>query len=155
MRPGFSSVFGALILVFLCTGAALGEQSADNLPDKPAALPDRQVAVSVVHAGEDSLGSQLAFALKDALNSASLFKLTEGDEPKLRILLRTIPEFPTRPAVGSAYSLVWVFSRNPDSLEHFLTHETGVLSRDDIPGLVAQILERTDGLAVKYGYLFK
>ncbi len=155
MQRIFYPLLGSLCLVLLCSTGTLAEQIADSLPDKPAALPDRQVAVSLVHGGEDSIGAQLAFALKDALNTASLFKLTESGEPKLRILLQTVPEFPTRPGVGSAYSLVWVFSRNPDSLEHFLAQEAGVLTREDIPVVVARILERTDGLSVKYGYLFE
>ena len=149
----FSSV---AVLILLCAGAALAEkQDASSLPDKPAAVPDRNVSISVLHNGEDSLGAKLASELKNALNLSSLFKLTEEDEPKLRLLLKTAPEFPSRPAVGSVYSLVWVFSRNADSLEHFLAHETGVLNLEDIPGLVARILERADGLSVKYAYLFK
>ena len=57
--------------------------------------------------------------------------------------------------MGSAYSLVWVFSKSADSLEYLLVHETGVVDMDGIAGLAVRILERTDGLAVKYAYLFE
>jgi hypothetical protein len=150
------SFLSVMVLVLLCAGASLAqERDAASLPDKPAVVPDRSVPISVLHSGDDSIGAKLTAELKDAFNVNSLFKLTENDESKLRVLLKTTPEFPTRPAVGSTYSLVWVFARNADSLEHFLVHETGVVSLDDISGLVAHILERTDGLSVKYAYLFK
>ena len=145
----------AALLVMLCAGASLAEEKrGESIPDKPAVVPDRSVAVSVVHNGDDDIGSKLASDLKSALNINSLFKLTEDDKPKLRLLLKTVSEFPSRPAVGSAYSLVWVFSKSADSLEYLLVHETGVVDLAGIPGLVAHILERTDGLAVKYSYLF-
>ncbi len=156
MQRRLFSFLSAMLLVLLCAGAAVAQDKAGAaLPDKPATLPDRNVALSVVHNGEDSIGAKLASELKNAFNVSSLFKLTENDEPKLRLLLKTVPEFPSRPAVGSAYSLVWVFSKSSDSLEYLLVHETGVVSLEDIPGLVAHILERTDGLAVKYSYLFE
>lgn len=155
MQRIFFPFLGAVLLILLCAGASLAqEQNASSLPDKPANVLDRVVPVSVLHNGDDSIGAKLASELKNAFNTSSLFKLTENDEPKLRVLLKTIPEFPSRPAVGSAYSLVWVFSRNADSLEHFLVQETGVVSMDDISGMVPRILERTDGLSVKYAYLF-
>lgn len=156
MQRIFFSFLSAALLVLLCIGASLAqEQNASSLPDKPVSVPDRSVPVSVLHSGDDSIGAKLASELKSAFNVSSLFKLTENDEPKLRVLLKTMPEFPSRPAVGSAYSLVWVFSRDAESLEHFLVQETGVASMDDIPGIVVHILERTDGLSVKYAYLFK
>ena len=155
MRRIFSIFSSVLLLVLLCAGVALAEEKrGEAIPDKPAVVPDRNVPVSVVHSGEDDIGAKLASDLKSALNINSLFKLTEDDKPKLRVLLKTTAEFPSRPAVGSAYSLVWVFSSSADSLEYLLVHETGVVDLAGIPGLVAHILERTDGLAVKYSYLF-
>ena len=156
MQRIFFTFLSALLLVLLCAGAAMAEEKrGETIPDKPATVPDRNVPVSVVHNGDDDIGAKLASDLKSALNINSLFKLTEDDKPKLRVLLKTVPEFPSRPAVGSAYSLVWVFSKSADSLEYLLVHETGVVDVTGIPGLVAHILERTDGLAVKYSYLFE
>lgn len=156
MQRIFFSFLSVLALILLCAGAAMAENEAGAaLPDKPASVPDRNVPVSVLHTGEDSIGAKLASELKNAFNTSSLFKLTENDEPKLRLLLKTTPEFPSRPAVGSAYSLVWVFSKSADSLEYLLVHETGVVDMDGIADLAARILERTDGLSVKYAYLFE
>lgn len=88
------------------------------------------------------------------LNSSNLFSLTEKDTPKIRLLISTVSEFPSRPGLGSAYSVVWVFSQSEATLRHFLMREVGVLTPDEVNDLAAKIVERTDGLAVRYGYLF-
>jgi len=39
-------------------------------------------------------------------------------------------------------------------LRHFLQREVGVITADEVSELAAKLVERTDGLAVRYGYLF-
>ena len=57
--------------------------------------------------------------------------------------------------MGSAYSAIWVFSQSENILRHFLTSEVGVLTPDQINELAARLVEETDGLATRYGYLFQ
>ena len=57
--------------------------------------------------------------------------------------------------MGSAYAVVWVFSQSENILRHYLTCEVGVVTPDEINGLAAKLVEETDSLATRYGYLFQ
>jgi hypothetical protein len=151
------SALAALAALLLCASPTLAAapQAARPLPDKPAATVDRSSAVAVEHEGSDTLGAKLAFQLKELFNSSSLFKLTETDAPKIKVLLSTTPEFPSRPGLASAYAVVWVFSPSENLLSFTLAREVGVVGADDLDALAARLAERSDGVAVKYGYLFK
>lgn len=130
--------------------------SAENaaLPDKPIKISERHTPVAVEYKGDDSIGSRLSTRVKELLNSSNLFTLDAKDAPKFRILLSTAPEFKDRPGVGSAYSVVWVFSLSEATLRHYLDNEVGVLTPDDVDNLAARIVEQTDKMATRYGYLF-
>lgn len=143
-----------LMLLFTLCGAVHAAEGTKSLPDKPAKDVDRTTHIAVEHEGTDSLGSRLSTRLKEQFNASSLFTLNEKDVPKLRLLVSTAPEFTTRPGVGSAYAVVWVFSQSESTLRHYLAREVGVFTAEELEGLVARLVERTDGIAVKYGYLF-
>jgi hypothetical protein len=141
-------------------GAASGkaqqqQQPAKAQPDTPARAETRSTAVAVIHEGVDSIGARLATRLKEALNASNLFRLEEKDQPKMRLLLNTLSEFPSRPGVGSVYSVTWAFSQSEGHLAYLLARDVGVLTMEDVDALVYRLLERTDGFGVKYGYLFK
>lgn len=143
------------VVLALLPGAAFAAAAAPAaVPDKPGKTVERQTPVAVEYEGTDSLGAKLATRIKEVLNSSNLFTLTEKDTPKIRLLISTVPEFPSRPGLGSAYGVVWVFSQSEATLRHFLMREVGVLTPDEVNDLAAKIVERTDGLAVRYGYLF-
>ena len=57
--------------------------------------------------------------------------------------------------MGSAYSVIWLFSQSENILRHFLTSEVGVITPDQVNELAARLVEETDGLASRYGYLFQ
>lgn len=150
------SVLFVFMMLAITTGSIAAETpSAASLPDTPAVAPDRATAVAVEYEGNDSIGSRLALRLKEHFNTATLFALTEKDVPKIRVLLSSVPEFPGRPGVGSAYSVVWVFSQSEGTLRHYLAREVGVLTSEEVDALANKLVERTDGLGVKYGYLFQ
>ncbi len=123
--------------------------------DKPAAVQaDRATAVEVEHEGTDMLGAKLALELKGAFNTSSLFTLTDKDVPKLKVLISSTPEFPSRPSIASAYSIVWVFSQAEGTLSFLLAREVGLVDAGGLDALVVQTAKRTDGIAAKYAYLF-
>jgi len=124
-------------------------------PDTPAKADIRSTAVAVIHEGVDSIGARLATRLKEAFNASNLFRLEDQDQPKMRLLLNTLSEFPSRPGVGSVYSVTWVFSQSEGHLAFLLARDVGVLTLDEVDALTFNLLERTDGIAVRYGYLFK
>ena len=145
--------FGLVMLgLTLLAGPAPAQET--SLPDRPARLAERHTPVAVEYEGSDSIGARLSTRIKELLNSSNLFKLEEGDTPKFRILISTVPEFSDRPGVGSAYSITWVFSLSEATLRHYLAREVGVLTADEVNDIAAKIVERTDGMAVRYGYLF-
>lgn len=151
-----SFLFLVLALALTVPAApASAAEAAASLPNKPATAVERKTPIAVEYEGTDSIGSRLSTRVKELFNSSNLFTLTEKDVPKIRVLLSTAPEFPSRPSVGSAYAVVWVFSQSESTLRHYLVREVGLLTGDEVNDVAAKIVERTDGLAVRYGYLFQ
>ncbi len=144
----------SLFMVLGLSSQAFAEEAV-AVANTPAQGYDRNTAVTLEHKGNDSLGARLAVQLKEDLNTSSLFTLEEEDTRKFRIILETVPEFDTRPAIGSAYSITWVFSQNEAILGHYIASEVGVFTADEIEGLAAKVLEKTDTFSVRYGYLFE
>jgi hypothetical protein len=150
-------VFALTLILALspCAAPAAEAAAPASVPDKPAKVTERRTPIAVEHEGTDSLGAQLSTRLKEAFNGSNLFLLTEKDGPKIRLLLSTVSEFPEpRAGLGSAYAAIWVFSQSEATLRHFLVREVGVITPDKINELAAKLVESTDRLAVRYGYLF-
>ncbi len=150
------SIVLALALSLFCLPAfsAAYAEDAKPLADTPLKLTQRSTPVAVEHSGTDNLGAQLSTSVKERLNGSNLFLLEEKDVPKFRILLSTKSEFEGRPNLGSVYAVVWVFSLSDTTLRHFLLREVGILAPEDVNSVAAKIIEQTDQLAVRYGYLF-
>lgn len=159
MKKGIVSALLAIAL--LCpAGLALAEPAQEAskpaaVQDKPAPVASRVISVSVELEGTDSIGARLGMRLKEAFNASNLFRLTEEDTPKMRLIVTTAPEFSSRPSVGSVYSLCWTFSQKKNYLSMLLGREVGTVSVDEVDALVARVVERTDGLGVKYADLFR
>jgi len=131
------------------------QQPAKAQPDTPVKAEARSTTVAVIHEGVDSIGARLAMRLKEKFNASNLFKLEEKDQPKMRLLLNTMEEFPSRAGVGSVYSITWVFSQSEGHLAYLLERDVGVLTMEGVDALTNRLLERTDGISARYGYLFK
>ncbi len=148
-------------LFFLCMPSLLLAATSESVPatesveNKPAEVTQRQTPIAVEFEGNDSIGAALAMSIKERFNASNLFALSEKDEPKIRLIVTTVPEFPSRPGLGSAYSVVWLFSQSENTLRHFLQSDLGVMTLDQVQGLTAKLLETTDSLAIRYSYLFQ
>ena len=142
----------AMLLAHLPAVAA--QQAATPPADKPVSVADRTTKIAVVHEGTDAVGTRLAFQLKNVYNTSSLFTLTDKDESKLKIFVTTEAEFPSRPGIASAYSVVWAFSQSEGTLAFLLARELGLATVEEIDALALKIAERTDGIAARYAYLF-
>ena len=164
MRHVSTFLFSLTAMMFLCFAAPLAGQAANPgaqpaavapVADKPVAVQaDRTTEVMVEHEGIDTLGAQFAFQLKGAFNTSSLFTLSEKDIPKIKVFITTTAEFPSRPHIASAYSIVWAFSQAEGTLSFLLAREVGLVTAEELDSLVAKSAERTDGFAAKYAYLF-
>ena len=157
--PAFLLVCSESVFAAEAVGGAMSgktqQQPAKAQPDTPAKAETRSTAVAVIHEGADSIGARLVTRLKEKFNASNLFKLEEKDQPKMRLLLSTMAEFPSRPGAGSIYSITWVFSQSEGHLAYLLAREVGVLTTEEVDALTDSLVERTDGIGVKYGYLFK
>ena len=154
LLAGSGSVFAA----DAAGGAVSGKTQpppAKTPQDAPAKTETRNTAVAVIHEGTDDIGARLAMRLKEKFNASNLFKLEEKDQPKMRLLLNTMEEFPSRAGVGSVYSITWVFSQSEGHLAYLLARDVGVLTMERVDALTDSLLRRTDDIGVKYGYLFK
>ncbi|MDR2161411.1 MAG: hypothetical protein LBO77_04640 [Desulfovibrio sp.] len=120
-----------------------------------AAIKAGATPVEVDLEGTDTLGARLAFQLKEILNSGTLFSLTSQDIPKIRILLATATEFPSRPETGSVYSVTWLYYERPTSFSSYLAREVGVITPGGVEEQAVRLAERTAGIAAKYSYLFE
>lgn len=170
-RQPFSLIVLCLVLLFASALAAPAAQGAVRAPvvtegnaaaetdsakalAAKAAIKATATPISVEHEGTDSLGSRLAYQLKETFNAGTLFALSDKDAPKLQLLINTTAEFPSRPGVGSVYSAVWVYSERSTVLSNYLAHETGIITQDNLLDITDKLAARTAGIAAKHAYIF-
>lgn len=110
--------------------------------------------IAVEHEGTDSLGARLAYIIKEQFNSGTLFSLDDKDVPKLQMLIVTQPEFPSRPGVGSVYSVIWVYSERSSVLGNYLAQESGIITAENLTDISDNLTARTAGIAAKHAYIF-
>ena len=139
--------------------ASEGNHAADansaKLAEARAVMKAGATPITVEHDGNDTLGSKLVVQLKEIFNTGTLIALDNHDIPKLQMLISTAPEFPSRPAVGSVYGVIWVYSERSNVLSNYLAHEVGILTPEDLDGLASRLASRTAGIAAKHSYIFK
>ena len=136
-------------------GNAAAETDSAKLAAARAAMKADATPVSLEHDGTDTLGAKLTMLLKETFNTGTLLALNDSDVPKLQMFITTAPEFSSRPAVGSVYSVIWVYSERSNVLSNYLAHESGILTPEDLDGLAARLASRTAGIAAKHSYIFK
>lgn len=136
-------------------GNAAADTPAARQMDGRTAIKANATPIAVAHEGTDSLGAKLSYQLKEIFNSGTLFALNDKDEPKLQLVISTASEFPSRPGVGSVYSVVWLYTERSSVLSNYLAHEVGAFSADTLQELAERLAERTSGLAAKHSYIFR
>lgn len=142
------------LAIFLACAFVGQSYAAPAVPNTPRDVNKKISPVYVEFEGNDSIGSLLSTRLKEHFNTSNLFVLERNDVPKFRILVSSVSEFETRPTIGSAYSVIWLFSLSDATLRHYLAMDLGVISADGVNDLVARLVEKTDSLVTRYDYLF-
>ena len=135
------------LLLTLCFAAPASAAPEDAAPRKL----ERRTPVVVEFEGNDAIGTRLFTRLQELVNSTN--PAAPQREAKFRILLSTASEFPSRPGVGSVFSVVWTLALSEGSMEYYLVRDLGVVTPDTVDDVAARILSRTDGVAARYGYL--
>ena len=160
-EEAMKKLLAIVLLGFLflpCASDAASPQPGRPVQDKPENTLNRVTVISVGLEGTDSIGARLGTRLKERFNQSSLFTLNDDEEkdiPKLYLQLETKPEFPGRPAVGSVYSVCWVFKQGKGYLGYLLARDLGTVDSESVEALVDRLVERTDGIAAKYTSLWK
>ena len=155
-----------LLLVCLCAvfaaAPALAQdagnqgQAATAIENRPAQSgTDRVTPVAVIHDDLDVTGAALVLRLTEILNESSLFRLTDKDEKKIKIIVSSKEEFPGRPGIASAYSVVWIYSASENVLTHYLDSEVGFVAPDGTAAAARALATATDDVASRYAYLFE
>ena len=111
--------------------------------------------MSVEQRGTDEVGARLVFHVKELFNKKSLFSLSTKDGKKLKLILTTREEFPERPALGTVYAAVWVYSESEATLKYFLDSRVGAVDASQAAQVAEALAAATDDLAAKYAYLFE
>lgn len=150
----YKKIVVGICAMFMVFALVNNVYAANAVPNTPKKINERLSPVMVEFEGVDSIGSKLSTRLKELFNASNLFNLEGADVPKFRVLISSAPEFKSRPSIGSAYSVVWLFSLSDATLRHYLAMEVGVVSNEDVNDLAAKIVEKTDSIAMRYSYLF-
>ncbi|MBU1002147.1 MAG: hypothetical protein KKE73_06455 [Proteobacteria bacterium] len=145
----------AAMLFIAALAVAQDLPASKALPNTPSAAKKNATPVAVIHSNDDQLGSRLAYQLKEIFNTSSLFTLTAKDEAKIKLLVSTKPEFPSRPQVGSVYSVIWIFSASENVLTHYLASETDIIDAANVAAAAEALAGRTTAVADQYAYLFE
>lgn len=81
---------------------------------------DSKVRVSVSHSGEDSVGKQFAYSVREALRASKGFRLVSPDDSGLQILIVTVD--PERASTSGSY---WTAASITYTMANFLPYEKG------------------------------
>ena len=128
-----------------------------EIPDRPseARRQEQKIVISVEHEGSDNVGGRLAYHLKELFERSSLFTLSTRDERKLKVILRTVEEFPGRPNMSSAYALVLVYSETEGTLKYLLHSEVGMVHSASVKEDAELLAGKAHEIYSKYAYLFE
>ena len=119
---------------------------ADGTPVK-----ERRTPVLVEFEGVDVIGATLSAKLREELGKAN--PANPEREAVFRLMLSSASEFDTRPSAGSVYAVVWSFSPSGGSMEYYLARDMGVVTPDNMDNVIRRLIQRTEGVSARYGYL--
>ncbi len=165
MQTFLRAVLLVLALLSLAAGPALAQDKGKPATPQVAApapadagkstdATRKKTPVAIEHDDNDTVGSRLAYRIKEMLGRSSLMQPSGKDEKKIVIVLKTKDEFPGRSGLSSIYSISWLFASKEGSLKYFLTSEAGIVDSADIDEVAETVLGKTDKLATTYAYLF-
>ncbi len=154
-----------MVLVAWLPTSAQAEQDANatvaapklDIPDKPDQVKQERgkIPVTVELRGDDNVGGRLAYHLKELFEKSGLFELSAKDERKIKIMLRTVEEFPGRPNMSSAYAVVIVYSETEGTLKYLLAHDVGFVHTSSVKEDAETLVAKTHEVYSKYSYLFE
>lgn len=112
-------------------------------------LAQRHVAIEVSHSGDDSVGSRLAYLIKEGIRRSAGLRIASNDKSRLIIHLVTMDEFRESPGTATIYSYTITFY-SFGGTEIYLTSGVGssgtLRVNESAEGLIAKLDREADGL---------
>lgn len=118
--------------------------------------PDtKETPVQIRHDNTDQVGRRLVFHMRERFNQSGLFRLSDREEEKIILHVKSQTEFPDRPGMSSIYAITWTFSYGGDVLSNYLQSRTGIAGTEGLESLAEEFVARTYEISNRYSYLFE
>ena len=111
--------------------------------------------IQIRHENTDRVGRRLVFHMRERFNESGLFRLSDREEEKIVLHVKTRTEFPDRPGISSIYALTWTFSYGGDVLSNYLRSRTGIAGSEALKSLAEELAAQTQEISTRYSYLFE
>ena len=120
---------------------------------------DEKVTVSVSHSGTDSVGTQLAFAVREAIRGSQGFRLTQSDDSGIQVRLITVnPDDDPNASNWTVATVVLTMAnffpydqKNPQSwYPIYLTSHVMTVGRTKTDAQARSVLASVDAAVEKY-----
>jgi len=109
-----------------------------------ASLPAQaEVAVQVVHSGDDSIGQRLAYFYKEALRNSSEFVVALDPQLGFRVRLITLDPTERETGYSTVYSAVWTWNNPEEPYDFYLTTVVGTCGSNRVKGCAEDLLVTT------------
>jgi len=113
------------------------------------------IPVQIRHENTDQVGRRLVFHMRERFSESGLFRLSDKEEVKLILQVKSRNEFPDRPGLCSVYAMTWTFSYGGDVLSNYLESQAGIASMKRLEGTAEEFVARTYDIYSEYSYLFQ
>lgn len=117
--------------------------------EAPQVPATQSVAVEVVDQSQGMVGERLLYFVREGFRRSAAFRLTEAAEPRLQVIIATMPKFEDNPNTSTMYSVVWnVVLGNESSgwTPLYLDNTLGYAGSDVVTTSAETIVARTDNL---------
>ena len=113
------------------------------------------VPIQIRHENTDRVGRRLVFHMRERFSQSNLFRLTDSEEKKIILYVKSQKEFPGRPGISSIYAATWAFSYGGDVLSNYLQSRTGIAGTENLGDTAEEFVASTFEVYSRYSYLFQ
>jgi len=108
-----------------------------------------QVAVEILDQSQGLVGERLVYFVRETIRRSTAFRLMDTSEPRIQIIIQTMPRFEDDPNTSTMYSVVWnlvVGDETSGWTTVYLDNTIGYAGRDVVSSSAETIVARTDRL---------
>jgi len=107
------------------------------------------LAVEVVDQSQGTVGERLLYFVRESFRRSAAFRVTEAQEPRLQIIISTMPRLEESPNTSTMYSVIWnlvIGSQADGWTTLYLDNTLGYAGSDVVNSSAETIVARTDNL---------